>query len=389
MSEEDKKKKSDNELDNICNNETESDDQAKKKCSDETIHSNHTIVGISDSYKNTLAHFEGLKKTMTYVAENARKFQSSIQNNEMARVMKLRMEQAKVFSDVRSKILGNMMPLIRNVAAMHARMSEIKVSLEEVSKYQRLLINIYRRGDINQRFSLALVVLKWTPPRDIRYSAIKKIVTIFENEDLQSASKKIDEILLNYYSDDEILSTLKGWRGKEFLHKRIGILEDIIDAHLQGKYNLSIPAILPQIEGVIADVNYHKGRMQGKQLKKYMNKRLKDAEDFYYSGAFKNYLTDIVYAQFEHGEKVESPLSRNAILHGADVFYGNKKNSLNAILMFDYMQSLFELVSLKHSRVYHRVGCRRLNNHKRELIYYNNSDEVEKDKKHACKLCKP
>lgn len=49
----------------------------------------------------------------------------------------------------------------------------------------------------------------------------------------------------------------------------------------------------------------------------------------------------LVLDDFVHGKEIKSPLSRHAILYGADIKFGNRLNSLRVILLIDYFVSRY------------------------------------------------
>ena len=56
---------------------------------------------------------------------------------------------------------------------------------------------------------------------------------------------------------------LMDWRDENYFSKRSELLDDALEAHINGKYSLSIPAMMPLIEGFFHSV---RGRFKGGDL---------------------------------------------------------------------------------------------------------------------------
>lgn len=100
----------------------------------------------------------------------------------------------------------------------------------------------------------------------------------------------------------------------------------------------SVPALLAQLEGLIADASSHAGRMNATAWREHMNEAA--SRDPLVGTLVKRFVNAVLAAPFEHGAPITSPLSRHAILHGGDVDYGTLTNSRTAILLVDYFAFL-------------------------------------------------
>ncbi|PEC09881.1 hypothetical protein CN567_22220 [Bacillus toyonensis] len=77
--------------------------------------------------------------------------------------------------------------------------------------------------------------------------------------------------------------------------------------------------------------------MGGNKLQKYLETLLVNDGVFSFDKQIQTFYLNTILIGFEHGESLKSKLSRNAILHGADLEYGTEENSLKSILIFDYI----------------------------------------------------
>lgn len=124
------------------------------------------------------------------------------------------------------------------------------------------------------------------------------------------------------------------WRADTYLRRRIDPLRDALDAHAAGLFGASIPALLAQLEGLIADLSEHRGTMKEAKWREHMNALA--GKDPFVGELVQLFVGEILAAPFGHGADVSSPLSRHAILHGGDVGYASETNSRTAILLVDY-----------------------------------------------------
>lgn len=148
--------------------------------------------------------------------------------------------------------------------------------------------------------------------------------------------------MFNYYSSEKIRLIAFEWESNELLKERMSILRNVIMAHNLGMYNVTIPTLLTQLEGVLIDTFNIRGKVDGKIIELLLECLLKDDNNesgFNFDTEIHEYYTKNIIQSFKHGEPIKSGISRNAILHGADKRYGILSNSLKTILLFDYISN--------------------------------------------------
>jgi hypothetical protein len=129
------------------------------------------------------------------------------------------------------------------------------------------------------------------------------------------------------------------WAAHPLLRRRQAILQQALRAHSLGMFAVSVPALIAQFEGLVADAASHRGQMNGPAMRARVAALTADAS---VAGAmFASFVGDALLAHFEHGAVVP-PFSRHAILHGGDVEYATELNSRTAILLIDNMRELTE-----------------------------------------------
>ena len=141
-----------------------------------------------------------------------------------------------------------------------------------------------------------------------------------------------------FYDEVQRTRMLNEWAANPKLTNRMRILRTAVAASVDGQFDVAIPALLAQLEGIIVDVFRHTGRMGGETYKEYVQ-RLSGKDDFF-GVQLDEFVGSIVLARFKHGDALDSDLSRHAILHGADTNYGTELNALKVIMLIDYVQGL-------------------------------------------------
>lgn len=158
-----------------------------------------------------------------------------------------------------------------------------------------------------------------------------------------------EEFMLEYARRrvDSVLSTVsEQWPG------RAALLSDAIDAHRNGGYNLSIPVLLAQADGISSQILgasfFAKEKGVPKVSKTYRARLLKEHDPESVNVFFLRpleLLSSLSYGiDYHNSARVADPhlgpLNRHAIIHGYDTDYGTEANGLRAILLLDYLADL-------------------------------------------------
>lgn len=182
----------------------------------------------------------------------------------------------------------------------------------------------------NDRLVAMLTCLAWPLPGhlgakwldDVADSYIAGVIT----------EEDVTEAFLDKYRKHGLEDLRRDWKKDLLIEPRLPILLDALSAHEEGRYTLSMPVLFSQLEGLVAAAKKHKGRFTIKNLKNYLEPIRTQGSRF--QGITAEFVVKTLWSEFHHGDAVP-PMSRHAILHGADVQYGTASNSLRAILYFD------------------------------------------------------
>ena len=257
------------------------------------------------------------------------------------------------------KLLEQQLPFIQSAMASFAQaMSQY---VEPILKLQQPLLRIIESERKRKRIAIAFEECNlWLAPSMIEL--YEHITTLYYEEKKQV----IPSIISRYYKRNDwaiLKKTANNWRSNKFFRPRMEIILDALDAHINSKYTLSVPALLPLIEGITLDI-----------IKKYNIPKLDKPliytkhtygsdgvvtspsrvfaqvainafsfEEFIAIESFLYYLEKTLYFS-PHGIrkglktlKKESQLKRHAILHGVQIKYATPMNSLRCFLALDVL----------------------------------------------------
>lgn len=190
---------------------------------------------------------------------------------------------------------------------------------------------------LEEKFDVILCRCGWPPLLDFTLRDIQPIIAAYDSTGFNQFRKDFETALIECFGSDVLTDKITSWSNKGLRAERLSILEKAVKAHCAGDYFLSIPVILAQMEGVIAEGMGHLGRMKGADMSKYIETLAHGYAVKPFYSSVKDYVTSTLFVEFKWGNHLTSSLSRHAILHGADTDYGTEVNSLKALLLFDFI----------------------------------------------------
>ncbi|EJS12682.1 hypothetical protein IKS_03679 [Bacillus cereus VDM062] len=202
-----------------------------------------------------------------------------------------------------------------------------------------------RQEEATLKFKTIMVELGFPPHDFIPINITGRIIRLYEGKGIEYTKRFLERYMCMFvYNKEALIEMHNSWQQAEWLEKRLPIISTVIEGHLNGYYMLTVPAMLAQVEGVLVEgilkleavapderINFaHQKSFLGQFL-------LGNKSSFSFDEQIEEFYLNTVLVNFDRGKEVESDLSRHAILHGEDVNYGTKINSLKGILIFDYL----------------------------------------------------
>lgn len=149
--------------------------------------------------------------------------------------------------------------------------------------------------------------------------------------------KRIDQVIFSYYTITEIKDIKRRWKNSDLRPHIKKILGQAIDAHLRGEYVLTISCLASMWENLIYNKAGITTPLQQKKTKEKF-KTLSERNGF--DDVFSEFYDHFILGYVNSPEDViDGVPSRNGCLHGQYKKYPNKKASLNAILLTDFIIS--------------------------------------------------
>ena len=253
-----------------------------------------------------------------------------------------------------------------------------------------MITAVYEQVEKYDKFYLISMELGWPPAmnRTKHVEESLQIVKEYEKDGLDHVKGMIESAMIRWHDKNYLKEMFREWATSPLLRPRIHILKAVLDAHLRGEYILSIPAMLPQIEGVVVSGLDISGRMSSRKFEEYIDSLQHEAIVIKNkNNALRRFVTAKLMAPFVHGRPVENSPSRHAILHGADLHYGSEANSLKLILFMENIRQLFRFETIDGSRLFHVYGCPSLKQSRRKRIFFSNRMEAARSGLAGCKRC--
>ncbi len=177
----------------------------------------------------------------------------------------------------------------------------------------------------------------------LKLSALK-----FRNGDKTAMTKLI---VTAYHKDNYLLlrSTVAKWSKNKWFARRMETINDSLGAHIEGKYTLSIPTLLPLVEGIAADYCKDKkisligvrNRGNAKVEKAFEELLNTKGRSFKFPDLFIEILNTIIYQDTNKAnDPFRKKLNRHGVLHGNYIKYYDAPRSLRCFLLLDALSSL-------------------------------------------------
>lgn len=184
----------------------------------------------------------------------------------------------------------------------------------------------------------------WIVP-SMSWGIISRVKELHDAGELDPQS--LSELIRNEYRKNDhfiLRNAIHKWFDNPLFARRKHIISDALEAHVNGKYSLSIPALLAQIEGIGCDLANVKHGKPKKTLSSVAEKIDPALIPSISKDVLIAYITTMAYEHTdklaEDGVPFDSILQRHAILHGMTYTYATEENSLRAFFLLDSFSSI-------------------------------------------------
>jgi hypothetical protein len=207
-----------------------------------------------------------------------------------------------------------------------------------------------------------LLELGWPPILEASFPQMNEVLVIYTKDGPEAAGVYVEALAGECYDEATLRRKLGTWARDPLVARRLRFLRAGMEAHLRGDYACSVPTLLPQVEGVVVDFYGGVRELEVAKVEILIDKLLLADEESDSALAkadrlVREYYLQQVLKSIGRRDDVPASLNRHCILHGRDLAYDTKANSLRALVLFDYLTTSLVIVSALRSGVYHRAGC--------------------------------
>ena len=213
-----------------------------------------------------------------------------------------------------------------------------------------LLNRIQQRIKLDQDSVDAFNSAGWSISPSMPQSLRERVVSLYYS----GKTAYISQTILGYYRRREnihLIETVNSWQSNALFEPRMHILNDALDVHCEGRYTLSVPALAPQIEGILNDyvVAWSLPAKLGKIARVYEtvigNPKDYEFATWTIAATLLHMFQSNTYSYTEFEVELEKSMTRrktnrHTVLHGIDVRYNKPINSLKQFVLLDSLSML-------------------------------------------------
>ncbi len=230
--------------------------------------------------------------------------------------------------------------------------SAYRLALESISAsgiFAELLRLVQFNNDAAEAFKAAGWPIAPSMPRELR----ERVVELYQ----QGNTRYVSRVIMGYYQREghkNLIAMVNSWREHPLFMHRMHIIDDALAAHCDGKYTLSVPALLPQIEGVLNDyVRMNNLPARFGRIQQVYRVAISDLESYNLSSwaiantlLFQLQTNTYAYTDFESelNKSVNSrQTTRHTVLHGVTINYHRPIHSFKAFILLDALSALQQI----------------------------------------------
>jgi len=268
--------------------------------------------------------------------------------------MQIPREVFDVSNILHTSLYSPILELDRSIQTLHQTL------LDSVSPVASLLHTVFdspgfklleKQLELDEETVKAFQKAGWAIAPSMPVSLLKRVVELHKGSKERFAS----QVIIGYYHRKayaNLKDMVSAWQTHPLFTSRMHIFLDALEAHINGQYTLSIPALMPQIEGILSElVNEHKLDASLGKIKQVYKAAIGDLGDVPWdTWAIANgllyMLENNLYINSPFDKEIVKPptqrkISRHTVLHGINTCYDKASVSLNTFLILDAISGLY------------------------------------------------
>ena len=280
------------------------------------------------------------------VASWARAFSIS---DSIVRLIQPAFEAQNLLAEQVRETLGGLHDSMQRISA---DLAAATISVQQTSSlgvFDNLKQLIQAHQDAVEAFKAA----GWPIAPSMPSELIERVVSMHK----RGKTRYISRTIMSHYQRDNqrcLIETVESWRSHPLFALRMRILDDILQAHCRRQYTLSVPALVPQIEGILNDYVFGNGLVAklGKiqqvyeaaigDVDKYEMSRWVIASTLLYQLQTNTYVFTDFEIELQRSVNTRR-VSRHTVSHGVALKYDRPIHSLRNFLLLDAFSALRKL----------------------------------------------
>lgn len=188
----------------------------------------------------------------------------------------------------------------------------------------------------------------WWPVPGMPVAFYKGILALVQ----QGQTRRINRYICDWFRWNRyrrLGRMVKRWDRNEYFCRRRHIYNQALKSHRRGWYNLTVPALVPLVEGVARDYLEEKHGVSERSGKKAIEKALGKSisTDVYreeMQQALVRFLTSSTFADTDRNDVLRSgyDLNRHGVAHSRHLRYGTEANSLRCFML---LETLYQFIA--------------------------------------------
>lgn len=110
-------------------------------------------------------------------------------------------------------------------------------------KIQKILRNLNLSEDTSKRYATIIKQTGWPPHNKLFIKEIKDIVEYCEENGIEKTKLRLNSYFVKRFNTEKIEAMLRTWEKRQWLKKRIPILQEAIEAHDNSSYYASVSTL--------------------------------------------------------------------------------------------------------------------------------------------------
>jgi hypothetical protein len=233
-----------------------------------------------------------------------------------------------------AKVIASLKPNFDTVLADYRKQIADVVRPAALRAAQAFTAEISRLADAEREYLEALRNMGWWLPPSVDYRYYRQVGEMAHKGQRQAVRDYMNDLANSTYFREIVM----GWMAIPAFQERKRFLADGLLDHRRGRYRVSIPTLLPHLEGIAA-ATFEPGTRRT-NVTALLTEAL-TTERATMSDALVDAVT-LLWAPIPFGNTGLSDrrLNRHLVLHGRSTLYGSQVNSTKVLFAFDLLASV-------------------------------------------------